>query len=460
MSRYFTEPTGQNPQLSCGICLKNVNNNHKSIRCSICNYKIHIKCMDIKAYESYISKADRYCLKCQEEIIPFQSLSDQQFYASAVKGLNNDIDHLKFSNSNNSLKSFFKDINNISGLNPEENDEDNDSPPINCSYVDIDSFNHKNNKDNISFFHLNIASLLKNKEELETFLNMIDLQFNCIGITETKLKTMNPISSIDIDGYNTFSTPTDAVKGGVLLYIKKHFNVKTRPNLDKMMYKSKQLESVFFIRICNKNKKNIIVGCIYCHPVMDLDEFNNEYFDPLMEKLLKEDKKLFLLGDFNIDLLQVESDTPIAHFFDTSNLCVPHIIHPTRITSTSRTLIDNIFSNYPNFYDGISGNLTLAISDHLAQFLIIREDAKKNSLTNNLFKRDFKNFDRENLLLDLLAIDWNETFYLDNDNLNDSFNSFFTEIDELVNIYLPLKKLTKKEIRNFKPWITQGLRTR
>ena len=281
---------------------------------------------------------------------------------------------------------------------------------------------------------------------------MIDLQFDCIGITETKLKTMNPISSIDIDRYNTFSTPTDAVKAGALLYIKKHFNVKTRPNLDKMMYKSKQLESVF-IEICNKNKKNIIVGCIYRHPVMDLDEFNNE-------KLLKEDKKLFLLGDFNIDLLLVESDTPIAHFFDTSNLCVPHIIHPTRITSTSRTLIDNIFSNYPNFYDGISGNLTLAISDHLAQFLIIREDAKKNSLTNNLFKRDFKNFDRENLLLDLLAIDWNETFYLDNDNLNDSFNSFFTEIDELVNIYLPLKKLTKKEIRNFKPWITQGLRTR
>ena len=142
------------------------------------------------------------------------------------------------------------------------------------------------------------------------------------------------------------------------------------------MYKSKQLESVF-IEICNKNKKNIIVGCIYCHPVMDLDEFNNEYFDLLMEKLLKEDKKLFLLGDFNIDLLKVETDTPTANFFDTitSNLCVPHIIHPTRITSTSRTLIDNIFSNYPNFYDGISGNLTLAISDHLAQFLIIREDA-------------------------------------------------------------------------------------
>ena len=80
------------------------------------------------------------------------------------------------------------------------------------------------------------------------------------------------------------------------------------------MYKSKQLESVF-IEICYKNKKNIIVGCIYRHPVMDLDEFNNEYFDPLMEKLLKEDKKLVLLGDFNIDLLKVETDTSTANFF-------------------------------------------------------------------------------------------------------------------------------------------------
>ena len=45
--------------------------------------------------------------------------------------------------------------------------------------------------------------------------------------------------------------------------------------------------------------------------------------------------------------------------------------------SSSRTLIDNIYSNYDNFTDSISGNLTLAISDRLAQFLIIQEESQK-----------------------------------------------------------------------------------
>ena len=84
-----------------------------------------------------------------------------------------------------------------------------------------------------------------------------------------------------------------------------------------------------------------------------------------MEKIGSANKKLFLMGDFNIDLLRIDVDTPITNFFDvvTAN---PHIIIPTRITSITRTLIDNIYSNATNFKEGISGNLTLAISDHLA----------------------------------------------------------------------------------------------
>ena len=38
--------------------------------------------------------------------------------------------------------------------------------------------------------------------------------------------------------------------------------------------------------------------------------------------------------------------------------------HPTRITSHSKTLIDNIFSNFLS-YEIISGNITATICDHL-----------------------------------------------------------------------------------------------
>ena len=53
-----------------------------------------------------------------------------------------------------------------------------------------------------------------------------------------------------------------------------------------------------------------------------------------------------------------------------SNSFIPLILQPTRITSLTNTLIDDIFLNFidPNI---ISGNLTATIIDHLPQFSII-----------------------------------------------------------------------------------------
>ena len=48
------------------------------------------------------------------------------------------------------------------------------------------------------------------------------------------------------------------------------------------MYKSKQLESVF-VEISNKNMKNVIIGCIYRHPSMNINGFSDEFLNPLME---------------------------------------------------------------------------------------------------------------------------------------------------------------------------------
>ena len=69
------------------------------------------------------------------------------------------------------------------------------------------------------------------------------------------------------------------------------------------IYAKNYLESTF-IEITNPSKTNIIVGCIYGHPTMDLNELIYYYLNPLLEKLAKEKKLVFLLGDFNVDLLK------------------------------------------------------------------------------------------------------------------------------------------------------------
>ena len=192
---------------------------------------------------------------------------------------------------------------------------------------------------------------------------------------------------------------------------------------------------------------------------MDVNDFNENYLNPLMDKL-DGNKNVFLLGDFNIDLMKNDIDVHTDTYLDTitSNLFVPHIIHPTRITPHSRTLIDNIFSNSPNFSQGKSGNLTLSISDHLAQFLIIPLELGYVPKRMNFYKRDTKNFDKEHFFLDLNNFDWPSLLKLEYENPNLSFNNFTLAINNLIDKYMPLKKRTHKEIKQqFKPWITKDI---
>ena len=75
------------------------------------------------------------------------------------------------------------------------------------------------------------------------------------------------------------------------------------------------------------------MGCIYRHPTMDLNEFNCHYPNALLEKLAKEQKTVFLVGDFNVDSLKYEQHKATNEFFDSlsSNTFLPYIIQPTSL---------------------------------------------------------------------------------------------------------------------------------
>ena len=54
--------------------------------------------------------------------------------------------------------------------------------------------------------------------------------------------------------------------------------------------------------------KNVIVGCIYRHPNMLLNKFNEFFLSELSTKLLTK-KDILLLDDFNIDLLKKDENS-------------------------------------------------------------------------------------------------------------------------------------------------------
>ena len=105
---------------------------------------------------------------------------------------------------------------------------------------------------------------------------------------------------------------------------------------------------------------------------MELTGFNSNYLNKLLENISKEQKFIFLLRDFNANLLNYNESNPTNEFLDSlaSNSFIPLILQPTRIISHSNTLIDNIFSN-SIAADIIYLILTATISDHLPQFSII-----------------------------------------------------------------------------------------
>ena len=81
---------------------------------------------------------------------------------------------------------------------------------------------------------------------------------------------------------------------------------------------------------------------------MDVLDFKYNYLNQIFEIVSKEQKQVFFLGNFNINLLNYNDHQPTNYFLDSlaSNSFIPYILHPTRIISHSKTLTDNIFFQF------------------------------------------------------------------------------------------------------------------
>ena len=304
---------------------------------------------------------------------------------------------------------------------------------------------------------MNVSSLNAHFDELSSMLSLLNFDFSIVGLTETRLiKDRNVTLPIELEGYSYEHTPTEASCGGALLYISKKFNYK--PRNDLLLYKPFHLETIF-VEIIFPKKSNIIVGCIYKHPCMSVTEFN-DIISPVLQQISTENKTIILLGDFNIDLIKCSTDNNTSEFFNlvSSYNLLPYITLPTRITDRSQTLIDNIFSNSTSTQI-ISGNLTSTVSDHLPQFFIYPYYNKTFiPRKNDIYRRNTNNYDKANFYSDFRHTDWNSIININNDDTNDSFNSFFLNFNKLLDKHIPLKKISNKSFkRKFKPWITTGI---
>ena len=134
-------------------------------------------------------------------------------------------------------------------------------------------------------FHINIASLSANFDELKTLLDILNHPFDIIGITETRIKDgFDPVIDVTLDGYEFVHTSTKTRCGGTGLYIKNGYDYEVITEF------SKSEENIFesiFIELKRLNRKNHIVGCFYRHhssPELFIDNFLKKTIDNISNK--------------------------------------------------------------------------------------------------------------------------------------------------------------------------------
>ena len=212
------------------------------------------------------------------------------------------------------------------------------------------------------------------------------------------------------------------------------------------------VESVFTeIQTCNKS---IVVGVIYRPPSQSIPEFLS-FLENIFNRVHIEKKILYLMGDYNLDLLNVGKVQYVNMFLDLllSFSMSPLISYPTRITNTSMSLIDNIITNSSSSNQISSGILINDVSDHFPVFCLC--DLKCTFLNNKYVeRRDVSDVNIAKFIDSLSTVDW----CLSLNEPNSCYNSFLEQLLILYEHSFPLKRILIKEKRKDKPWITQEIR--
>ena len=254
----------------------------------------------------------------------------------------------------------------------------------------------------------------------------------------------------NINGYSLIRTDRKNGRGGgVAFYLNDKLKFKIRNDI------SIRDTETLFIEILNKQNKNIIIGLIYRPPGNPLDTFFDD-LDAYIHILSTENKHIYLMGDFNIDLLSTtQTHGQRLKYLLYTYALHPHIDKPTRITNTSSTLIDNIFSN--NFSnETTNGILYYDISDHLPIFMINNKvDISKETNDN---EPKYRRIESENniasLNSDLAQAEWQDVF--NENNINHAYDKFLHKLLFYYDKNIPLVKTkTKERVKN--PWITKGI---
>jgi hypothetical protein len=328
---------------------------------------------------------------------------------------------------------------------------------LNSNYYTEDSIRRlcKANEQSLSILHCNIRSFFANSNDLFNMMSTIEYRFPVICLTETWLTPINYDHACIPNYFHESSVRTGKAGGGVSIFINNKIQYSLRKDISSIQ-KHIELVYVEIDRHSVKSDRNIIIGCVYRPPKESVVDFN-ESLKSTLDSLSSENKHIYLVGDFNINLLNVDNHIPSSDFIEMlfSNSFLPTINKPTRITKSSATIIDNIFVNKLFDKSVTSGIIANSISDHCPIFLFTPFHTKQTNVDSCITKRIFSERNITKFNNSLGSINWDDCYA--QSNCQTAFTEFYNNYKSCFDQCFPLTKI-KAGYKNRKPWLTQELK--
>ena len=209
---------------------------------------------------------------------------------------------------------------------------------------------------------LNAQSVFSNIHMIRQKIEFLSIKFrftvHVISIQEGWINEGRQLSEIEIDNYTLHHqyNQIGGQKGGIAVYI--HNSLKG----EQIQYFEKSPTSLWeglSLKLCGDKLKNSInVHTVYRPPRENkrrLNEYHTEKsnhdifmteFEPCLDKIKKDNADTIIMGDFNYDLLETNTNQMCQEYMDSmiTNGFVPKITLPTKINRNSCKLYDHIFT--------------------------------------------------------------------------------------------------------------------
>ena len=420
------------------------------------------------------------CYDCKLKIFPFFQLNDHDFYF-AGKSLNDEMAALIFYGTCRCIEGrqtrcthcVVKDIHHFSvdmfdfkNCNFDHLDDidpfKNLPSSIESKYIKVDNLSQPEQTATFSLLSLNIRSVRKNFKSLRQMLVQSKIKHDIIAISETWLDKTCEIDDYVLAGYCEPVVQNRGIRGGggVMMYFSDR--VECYRELSEHSYVD-EYNNILTVEYTVGGKKQIITLC-YRSP----DTSNNSFykkFKCISEKIST--KNSVICGDFNYNLINCAQHKETNAYFNHLITCgfLPTITKPTRITSSSATLIDHIWCNSMEIFDNkelVSNILIYDISDHLPTMLMY---TVKNMKSNDKTKIQYRDYSNKNIqkFKDIFDNKLSDSIRnslkgeLKHSSTDEKFKLTFNKISDHYNNCFPLKtKTIHNKILN-KPWITNDL---